>query len=485
MNNREYLRVRIPELSVLYNELPAGSSPPFFLGFGERKEPPAERDVLVEDPALAAVMESLAKLESKVDRILGYLERQGALKPAYAHQGQVLDISGGGLSFATLSLHPVGAYVELCLIPQVGDPRPIYAIGKICWVEPATGKGRIRSPPRGRQICGNRGAGPPGHYPFGIPAAAQGKGRPHRGSRLEAGDQRTRVGGRRSVPEERLKRDALMTLHMKPAIIDCPLDVLAELDRPAHMGRLLRGLIHNINGPLQNISMLLELMERNHAKIEGHLQSETAAAARDALRPLCDGQKGRIQRILDQVRVFSEMLKDFMVLQEIESNESEVEINVILEKLSRAYRADLFFKHHVTVTLRPAAKVPLLRVRGRHLIPALEHLVENAVLSMRASKEKNLVLSSEVTEEHVIVEVRDTGCGLPKDRSLEELFEPFVTAWPDDIRSADKTARHMGLGLTLARKLLEPYGAAIALKPGESGGTTARVVLPKSGTFFP
>lgn len=140
MNNREYLRVRIPELSVLYNELPAGSSPPFFLGFGERREPPAERDVVVEDPGLVAVMEALAKLESKVDRILGYLERQGALKPAYAHQGQVLDISGGGLSFATLSLHPVGAYVELCLIPQVGDPRPIYAIGKICWVEPAPEK---------------------------------------------------------------------------------------------------------------------------------------------------------------------------------------------------------------------------------------------------------------------------------------------------------------------------------------------------------
>lgn len=276
-----------------------------------------------------------------------------------------------------------------------------------------------------------------------------------------------------------------MTLHTKPAVIDCPLEVLAELDRPAHMGRLLRGLIHNINGPLQNISMLLELMERNHAKIEGHLQSEIPASLRDALRPLCDGQKGRIQRILDQVRVFSEMLKDFMVLQEIESNESEVEINVILEKLSRAYRADLFFKHHVTVTLRPAPKVPLLRLRGRHLVPALEHLVENAVLSMRASIEKTLILSSEVTEQHVIVEVKDSGCGLPKDRSPEELFQPFVTAWPDEVRSADKTFRHTGLGLTLARKLLEPYGAAVVLKDEENGGSAARVILPKSGTFFP
>lgn len=275
-----------------------------------------------------------------------------------------------------------------------------------------------------------------------------------------------------------------MTLHTRPAVTDCPLEALAELDRPAHLGRLLRGLIHNINGPLQNISMLLELMERNHAKIEEHFQVQ-GSPWMDAVRPLCDGQKGRMQRILDQVRVFSEMLKDFMVLQEIEANESEVEINLILEKLSRVYRADLFFKHHVTVTLRPAPKVPLLRVRGRHVVPALEHLVENAVLSMRASKEKALVLSTEVTGEHVIVEVRDTGCGLPKGRSPEELFQPFVTAWPDDVRSADKTYRHLGLGLTLAQKLLEPYGAGICLKPGASGGTAARVLLPKSGTFFP
>ncbi len=140
MNNREYLRVRIPELSVLYNELPPGVSPPFFLGFGERRAPQADHDGVVEDPGLATVMESLAKLESKIDRILGHLERQGAAKPAYAHRGQVMDISGGGVSFTTTSLHPVGAYLELCLVPQVGDPRPIYAIGKICWVEPGSEK---------------------------------------------------------------------------------------------------------------------------------------------------------------------------------------------------------------------------------------------------------------------------------------------------------------------------------------------------------
>ncbi|MEJ5347433.1 MAG: HAMP domain-containing sensor histidine kinase [Desulfosoma sp.] len=260
--------------------------------------------------------------------------------------------------------------------------------------------------------------------------------------------------------------------------IECPLDVLAELDRPAHMGRLLRGLIHNINGPLQNVSMLLELMERNHAKIDAHLSSEADALV-TALRPLCDAQKGRMQRILEQVRLFSEMLRDFMVLHEIEVNESEVEVNLILEKLQLVYRADLFCKHHVTVERYPAAKVPLLKVRGRHLVPALEHLIENALLSMRKSSEKKLILATEVTAQHVVVSVQDTGCGLPEDRSPQELFEPFVTAWPDDIRGADKIHRHLGLGLTLAARLLQPYDATVSLEPLMAGGTVAKVILPK------
>lgn len=257
-----------------------------------------------------------------------------------------------------------------------------------------------------------------------------------------------------------------------------PVDVLAELDRPAHMGRLLRGLIHNINGPLQNISMLLELMDRNHAKIEAQMSAHAGPLA-EALRPLCDAQRGRIQRILDQVRLFSEMLKDFMVIHEIEVNESEVEVNLILEKLQCIYRADLFCKHHVTVEMRPAPRVPLLRIRGRHLVPALEHLMENALLSMRMSPEKTLVLSSEVTERHVVIRIQDTGCGLPSNRSPKELFEPFVSAWPEEVREADKINRHLGLGLTLASGLLQPYGATVSLVPRETGGAMAEVFLPK------
>ncbi|SMC19457.1 PilZ domain-containing protein [Desulfacinum hydrothermale DSM 13146] len=140
-NHREYLRVRIPELTVFYNELAQDQEPPFFLGFGPGHDSASLQEKEAEDPFVREVMGALARLESKMDRLLGYLERQESREASYAHQGRVVDISGGGLSFVTVTLHSVGTYLEMCLLPQLGNPRPIYAVGKICWIEPAAESG--------------------------------------------------------------------------------------------------------------------------------------------------------------------------------------------------------------------------------------------------------------------------------------------------------------------------------------------------------
>ncbi|SHF64774.1 Histidine kinase-, DNA gyrase B-, and HSP90-like ATPase [Desulfacinum infernum DSM 9756] len=255
----------------------------------------------------------------------------------------------------------------------------------------------------------------------------------------------------------------------------------AELDRPAHMGRLVRGLIHNINGPLQNISMLLELMERNHSRIDELVRVLPIPDPADLSR-LLDSQKGRVGRLLDQVQVFSEMLRDFMTLHEIEANESEIDVNLILEKLGRVYKADLFFKHQVALRMELAPHVPLLRVLGRHLIPALHHLIQNALTALRTAPAKEIVLASEVTREGVAVRVEDSGCGLPDEMSAEELFNPFVTRWPAEVVECEADRKHLGLGLSIVRHLLAPYGAESRLE-AKGTGTRALLLLPVPGTF--
>ncbi len=257
-------------------------------------------------------------------------------------------------------------------------------------------------------------------------------------------------------------------------------EALIEMDQPAHLGRLVRGLIHNINGPLQNISMLLELLERTQSKMEDHFQA-VPPEHRDVLMGWCMSQRSRIERLLDQVHLFSEMLRDFMVLHEIQVNESEIDVNLILEKLGRVYKADLFFKHHVVFECRLAPRVPLLRVLAKHLIPALQHLMENALLAVRKTPEKRIVLSSELHGDQVRITLEDSGCGLPEEVSTERLFEPLVSAWSEEIRAEDPHRSHRGLGLTIARALLKPYGALLSLQP-LPGGTQARIVVPVPGS---
>lgn len=137
MNNREFLRVEVPELRVHYNEIPENSSIPHFLGFVGKGEMSSGLEPEGCDPVQEMMLRMVRRVEFKLDRILGHLERDG-YRPSYEFQGQVVDISGGGLSFATVNDHAVGAVLELCIFPQFGDPRPLFAIGKICWIEPSS-----------------------------------------------------------------------------------------------------------------------------------------------------------------------------------------------------------------------------------------------------------------------------------------------------------------------------------------------------------
>lgn len=72
-------------------------------------------------------------------------------------------------------------------------------------------------------------------------------------------------------------------------------------------------------------------------------------------------------------------------------------------------------------------------------------------------------------DDRVTVEVIDNGCGIPRDR-LERLFEPFRTT---------KGARGNGLGLGIARSVLERQGGCLTVSSAPASGTRFVVSLPR------
>jgi C4-dicarboxylate-specific signal transduction histidine kinase len=98
----------------------------------------------------------------------------------------------------------------------------------------------------------------------------------------------------------------------------------------------------------------------------------------------------------------------------------------------------------------------------------VENLMKNALDAMQGHGEIDVTLSS--NEKSVIIEVRDTGKGIPKG-NWKRIFDPGYTT---------KT-RGWGLGLSLARRIVEDYhhGKIVVAKSEVGRGTTFRITLKR------
>ena len=84
---------------------------------------------------------------------------------------------------------------------------------------------------------------------------------------------------------------------------------------------------------------------------------------------------------------------------------------------------------------------------------------ENRIISIRTAR----------VEKFAQLSVSDRGAGIPEDK-LIEVFEPFFTS----------KAEGMGMGLSIARTIIEAHHGLISAKNRDRGGATFRIRLPLS-----
>ena len=105
---------------------------------------------------------------------------------------------------------------------------------------------------------------------------------------------------------------------------------------------------------------------------------------------------------------------------------------------------------------------------------ALRHILDNAVKYTAAGGEVRTCLRQ--SGEQVLIFVSDTGAGIA-EAEVEHIFEPFSQL----DNSAARRHGGLGLGLTIARKLVERHGGHIDLRSDAAiGGSTVLVTLPAS-----
>jgi signal transduction histidine kinase len=101
---------------------------------------------------------------------------------------------------------------------------------------------------------------------------------------------------------------------------------------------------------------------------------------------------------------------------------------------------------------------------------ALDNLISNAEIH---GGEAEIALVASMTDGHLTVEVRDQGAGIPPE-DMENLFTPFFRS----DRSRARQTGGLGLGLLLARRILEAHRGTLEIESRVGEGTVARVRVP-------
>ena len=97
------------------------------------------------------------------------------------------------------------------------------------------------------------------------------------------------------------------------------------------------------------------------------------------------------------------------------------------------------------------------------------NLVMNGIDAMKDTPAENRIISIRTSrvENFAQLSVSDRGQGIPEDK-LKEVFEPFFTS----------KAEGMGMGLSIARTIIEAHNGVISAKNRDHGGASFRIRLP-------
>jgi signal transduction histidine kinase len=161
------------------------------------------------------------------------------------------------------------------------------------------------------------------------------------------------------------------------------------------------------------------------------------------------------------------------------------DLNPIVERslLMVKYELD---KYHVGLTKTLGEALPSLRLDHHKLEQVFVNIFLNAIHAMPEGGTLSVTTSIEtlatpgrfvgwrgtdrftVGEQTVLVEIEDTGVGIPEDQ-LSRIFDPFFTSRP--------LGKGTGLGLTVTRNIIDLHGGLIEILNRKEGGVKARIMF--------
>jgi C4-dicarboxylate-specific signal transduction histidine kinase len=229
---------------------------------------------------------------------------------------------------------------------------------------------------------------------------------------------------------------------------------LAHAGRVSLLGTLSSSLAHELSHPLGAI--------RFNATAAQTLLSQPTLDLAELRQILADiyHENQRAVDVIDRLR---------SLLKRRQLDFEPVSVEDLLEETSVLLKSDANARN-VTLEFANDANLPMVQGDTVHLSQVLINLIINAmdaVADMPADRRLVSVRASAADQGRVEIAISDSGGGIPAD-GLERIFEPFYTTKDNGI----------GMGLSIARSIVETHGGRLWAENGEDGGAIFRVRLP-------
>jgi len=231
--------------------------------------------------------------------------------------------------------------------------------------------------------------------------------------------------------------------------------ILMQTEKLSSLGRMSAGIVHEINNPLNYTNTALYALKT----FERQLPEEERE---DFLDVLSDAKEG-VDRVVDIVKGLRSFTRGDAVSME---NVALADVVESARKLFAPSMSGVDFESSVP---------PELIIHGNEvqLCQLFVNMFQNAARAIQVhdGEESKISVSGEACDDQqVMVEIRDTGCGISEE-DIERIFDPFFTK--------NDVGEGMGLGLSITYRIIEQHGARIEVNSKLGEFTEFKIYLPQ------
>ena len=233
---------------------------------------------------------------------------------------------------------------------------------------------------------------------------------------------------------------------------------------------LLDAVSHDIRTPLTSIkASVTTLLDEARVNTTGELRVPLDANSRREMLEVIDEESDRLNRFIEGLIELARIEAGQLQLRRRWGSMEEI-IGMALE------RAETLTRNHI-IELDLQQELPIARVDPRAVAEVVYTLIDNAA-KYSPPQTHIRIEASQVTERVIQISVTDEGPGIAEDLR-ERVFDKFFRAIQNGDMGSSQLQTGSGMGLAIARGIVEAHGGSIWIEPGPgNNGTRVRFTLP-------